>query len=162
MSEGRSENPMNLIMNVSHEGSTNFLAEVDSGLTIDIGGKNPNPIEYLIAALGGCTGTTVIKGLMEKGIEPNSFTVKVEVSRRKTPPTIFEKIHITFTLSGDMGDQSVTETIRDTMTLKCPIAVTLGRVGDVTWEHHIITADTNIANKNMQKPIGIANSNETN
>lgn len=137
MLEDRLENPMNLIMNVSHEGGTNFLAEVDSDLTIAIGGKNPNPIEYLIAALGGCTGTTVIKGLLEKGIKPNSFTIKVEGSRRKTPPTIFEKIHVTFTLSGDMDDQSVAETIRDTMTLKCPIAVTLGRVGNVTWEHHI-------------------------
>lgn len=137
MSEDRSENPMNLIMNVSYKGGTNFLAEVDSNLTIDIGGKNPNPIEYLIAALGGCTGTTVIKGLLEKGIKPSSFTINVEGSRRKTPPTIFEKIHVTFTLSGDMDDQSVAETIRDTMTLKCPIAVTLGRVGNVTWEHRI-------------------------
>lgn len=149
MSEDESVNLMNVIMNVSYEDSTYFLAKNSAGSRIAMDGENPHPIEYLVASLGGCTGVTVITGLMEKGIKPDSFTVNVEGSRRKTPPTIFEKIHVIFTLSGDMDDRSVAEIIRDTMTLKCPIAVTLGRVGDVTWEHHIITADTNVADKNM-------------
>jgi putative redox protein len=102
-----------------------------------MGGDQPHPIEYLIASLGGCTGTTVIKGLSEKGVKPESFKVLIEGSRRKTLPTVFEKIHVTFTFSGDLDDRMVAEIVQETMTLKCPIAVTLGRVGDVTWEHHI-------------------------
>ena len=138
MSEDKSANPMNMVMNVSYEDGTLFLAENGVGSRIAMGGENPHPIEYLIASLGGCTGITVIKGLSEKGVKPKSFTVRIEGSRRKTLPTVFEKIHVTFMLSGDLDDRMVAETIQETMTLKCPIAVTLGRVGDVTWEHRLI------------------------
>jgi putative redox protein len=95
----------------------------------------------LIASLGGCAGTEVIKGISKRGVKPKSFTVRVEGSRRKTPPTAFEKIHVTFMLSGDIDDQMVTEAIQETMTLNCLIAVTLGRVGNVTWEHILIRRD---------------------
>lgn len=138
MPEDRSVSPMDLLMDVSYEDSTHFLAKNGAGSRIAMGGDNPNPIDYLIASLGGCTGTMVIKGLSEKGVKPESFTIKVEGSRRKTPPTVFEKIHVTFTLSGDLEDGMVAEVVRETMTLKCPIAVTLGRAGNVTWEHRIM------------------------
>jgi putative redox protein len=138
MPEDKSSNPMDLIMNVLYEDGTHFLAENGAGSRIAMGGDYPHPIEYLIASLGGCTGTMVVKGLSEKGVKPESFVVKVEGSRRKTPPTVFEKIHVTFTLSGDLEDRMVAEVIQETMTLKCPIAVTLGRVGDMTWEHRVI------------------------
>ena len=137
MSEDKSANPMDLTMNVSHKDGTHFLAENGAGSKIAMGGDNPHPIEYLIASLGGCTGATVIKGLSEKGVKPESFAVKVEGSRRKTLPTVFEKVHVTFVLSGDLDDRMVAEVVQETMTLKCPIAVTLGQVGDMTWEHHI-------------------------
>ncbi len=137
MSEDKSANPMDLTMNVSHKDGTHFLAEDGTGSRIAMGGDNPHPVEYLIASLGGCTGATVIKGLSEKGVKPESFVVKVEGSRRKTLPTVFEKVHVTFMLSGDLDNRMVAEVVQETMTLKCPIAVTLGRVGDVTWEHHI-------------------------
>lgn len=101
-------------------------------------GKNPHPVEYLIASLGGCTGMTIIKGLSEKGVKPGSFSINIKGSRRKTPPTVFETIHVIFTLSGDLDDRMVAETIRETMTLNCPVAVTLGRVGNLTWEHPLI------------------------
>jgi putative redox protein len=138
MSEDKSASPIGLLMDISYEEGTHFLAENSAGSRIAIGGDNPNPIDYLIASLGGCTGATIVKGLSEKGVKPDSFTVKIEGSRRKTPPTVFEKIHVAFTLSGDLDDRMVAEVIRETMTLNCPIAVTLGRVGDMTWEHHLI------------------------
>jgi putative redox protein len=138
MSEDKSASPIGLLMDISYEEGTHFLAENSAGSRIAIGGDNPNPIDYLIASLGGCTGATIVKGLSEKGVKPDSFTVKIEGSRRKTPPTVFEKIHVAFTLSGDLDDRMVAEVIRETMTLNCPIAVTLGQVGDMTWEHHLI------------------------
>lgn len=138
MSKDKSASPMGLLMDISYEDGTHFLAKNGAGSRIAVGGNNPNPIDYLIAALGGCTGSTVIMGLSEKGVKPKSFAIKVEGSRRKTPPTVFEKIHVIFTLSGDLDEGMVSEVVRETMTLKCPVAVTLGRVGDVTWEHHIV------------------------
>lgn len=138
MSEDKSANPMGLLMDISYEDGTHFLAKNGAGSRIAIGGDNPHPIDYLIASLGGCTGATIIKGLSENGVKPESFAVKIEGSRRKTPPTVFDKIHVTFMLSGDLEDRMVAEVVRETMTLKCPIAVTLGRVGKVTWEHQLI------------------------
>jgi putative redox protein len=107
MSEDKSASPIGLLMDISYEEGTHFLAENSAGSRIAIGGDNPNPIDYLIASLGGCTGATIVKGLSEKGVKPDSFTVKIEGSRRKTPPTVFEKIHVAFTLSGDLDDRMV-------------------------------------------------------
>lgn len=123
-----------------------FVAENINGCKITIepstglggSGKNPNPIDYLMASLGGCVGIKVVMGLSKRGIEPNSLTIKIDGARRKTPPEVFEKIHLVITLTGDLEDSVVTEVIQETITLTCPVAVMLGKEAEISWEHRII------------------------
>ncbi len=153
----------NATMDISYEGNMQFAAESSCGRKIPIepsiglggSGRNPNPIDYLIASLGSCTGIKVILGLSQRGITPESLTVNVNGSRSEIPPNVFEKIHLTFMLTGVMDDRTVAEVIQETVTRTCPIAMMLGKATNLTWEHCIMSA-----NVTVQKPADIANSNE--
>jgi putative redox protein len=139
-------------INVLHEGNMQFAAESSCGYKIPIepsislggSGRYPNPIDYLIASLGSCTGIKVITGLAQRGITPESLTVNVNGFRSEMPPNVFEKIHLTFMLTGNMDDRTVAEVVRKTVTQTCPIAVMLGKAANLTWEHCIMSADATI------------------
>ena len=125
-------------INLTHEGNMKFQAQTGSGLTIPIepvpalggSGTVPNPIEYLISSLGGCVSVHVILGLKKAGIIPDSYSVTIEGTRAEAYPTVFEKIHILFLLSGIIDEKTLADTIQKTITLLCPIAVTMGSVGE--------------------------------
>ena len=132
-------------MNFTYKDEMKFQAQTGSGLSIPIepvpslggSGTVPNPIEYLIASLGGCISVHVILGLKKAGIIPDSYMVTIEGTRAEAYPTVFEGIHILFRLSGIIDEKTLDDTIQQTITLLCPIAVTMGSVGEITWEYSI-------------------------
>lgn len=141
--------PNSVVMNVAYENDLKFIAENSQGHRIPIepgvalGGSenNPNPIDYLLAALGSCTGIKVLLDLTERSARPDSLRVTITGTRRETPPQVFEKLHLTFYLTGKLDDKTVSAAIHDTMTLMCPVAVMMGRAAEVTWEHRIVPGD---------------------
>ena len=134
-----------VLMNVTCERNLKFIAENTAGQTIPVepgvvlvgSGKTPNPIDYLLASLGGCAGIKVLLDLNEKGTRPDSLRVAISGTRREAPPGIFEFLHLTFYLAGKLDENVVGEAIHETMTLMCPVAVMMGRATEVTWEHRI-------------------------
>lgn len=133
-------------MLVSHTGGMQFTAETTSGLTIPIdahvhlggGGKIPNPIEYLIASLGGCVGIKILLSLSDQGITPDLLTIRIQAERRQELPAVFERVHLVVTLSGSMDSDQVSDIMTRTLTHLCPIAAMFADVGNVTFEHHTI------------------------
>lgn len=134
-----------VLMNISHVSGMKFNADNEEGQVIPVepcpcfggSGNNPNPIDYLLAALGSCTGIKVMLDLIEHDTRPDSLRVTSTGSRRETPPTVFENLHLTFFLTGKLDDKTVSAAIHETMTLMCPVAVMMGRAAEVTWEHRI-------------------------
>ena len=86
-------------------------------------GKIPNPMEYYIAAIGGCAAIKTQIDLTALGTAPESVEVQVNCTRSDALPQILKTIHVTFTLKGRLEDTKVAEVIRDVMTLHCPVAV---------------------------------------
>lgn len=101
-------------------------------------GKIPNPLEYYIAAIGGCAAIKTQIDLATLGTAPESVQVKVDCIRSEALPQILKTIHVTFTLKGELDDTKVAAVIRDVMTLHCPVAVMAAASAKVTWEHRII------------------------
>jgi len=132
-------------MNVSYETGMKFIAENHAGQKIPVepgpalggSGRTPNPIDYLLASLGSCAGIKVLLDLEHRGARPDSLNVTIAGTRRETPPLVFEKLHLTFVLTGPVDHAIVEEAIHDTMTLNCPVAVMLGKAVELTWEHRI-------------------------
>jgi putative redox protein len=134
-----------VLMNITYESDMKFIAENPAGLMIPVepgtilggSGKTPNPIDYLLASLGGCAGIKVLLDLKEAGARPGSVRVTISGTRREKPPAVFDKLHLTFYLTGELDDQVVADAIHETMTVMCPVAVMMGKAAKVTWEQKI-------------------------
>lgn len=134
-----------LFIKASWKGGGAFTIEnrYGSQISLEIRGKDKNnrdsiaPVEAFIASLGGCAGVNVIMMLQEEGISPDACTVKVECLLNNEIPRTIEKIHLNFLLTGMIEDKIVESVITRAMTLMCPIAVTVGKATEITWEHGI-------------------------
>ena len=135
-----------VMMNVTTVESLRFSAKTNTGMEIisepspRLGGDGvyPNPMEYFIAALGTCAAIKTRIILSKMGNMCESVAIDIIGTRRPVPPEIFEKIHLSFTLSGTLDEQTVTEVIKEVLTLQCPVAVMVGKVAEITWDHRIV------------------------
>ena len=134
-----------VFMSVSHTEAMQFTAQTPAGVSIPMdahvhlggGGNIPNPIEYLIASLGGCVGIKILLALSDQNIVPDHLTIEIAASRRQSLPAVFEKVHLTVRLTADVDDVVVTGILTRTLSHLCPIAAMFAGVGDVTFEQHI-------------------------
>jgi putative redox protein len=126
----------------SWKGGTQFVVENRDGTRQSLVARPPDgkiprhfsPVDAFIASLAACAGTNVILLLDEEGVKPRSFTIKAECVFRHEEPRCFEKIHLTFLVSGDANEEMVRDAITRSVTAVCPIAVTIGKAAGVTWE----------------------------
>lgn len=133
-------------MMVTHEEGMRFVATSQAGTTIPIdahvhlggGGRIPNPIEYLVASLGGCIGIKILLSLSDHGITPDRLTIGILANRRQTLPAVFSQVHLTVTLAGAMDDDMVHHILEKTMTHLCPIAAMFAELGEITFDHQVI------------------------
>ena len=133
---------------VSSAGGLKFVAQTNMGNEIFFepspalggSGKIPNPIEYYIAAIGGCAAIKTQIDLTSLGTPPESIRVTVECTLSEALPQILTTIHLIFTLNGALDEPMVAAVIRDVMTLHCPVAVMAATSAKVTWEHRIVSA----------------------
>jgi len=133
-------------MTISYDGSMGFTACTSSGVSfpmeapVGMGGQGtvPNPIQYLIASLGGCVGVKVLLALSDNGIVPQQLTIGIHGTRKKTMPAFFNHVHLIITIRADADDAMVSAIIEQTLTRLCPIAAMFAEVGDVTAEHRVV------------------------
>lgn len=135
-----------MVVNVQWDGHEQIIADTPAHCRIPMAGnrdvmtagKYPSPLDLFVASLGGCPSHEILTVMQEREKTLAYLAVKVEGTRRDSLPTIFEKIHVTFTLAGDISDQLVREVIDDVMTLRCPVAVSFAKATDLTWEYRIV------------------------
>jgi putative redox protein len=135
-----------MIINVQWDGKERIIARTPFHCEVVMGGnketvnagKYPSPLDLFVASLGGCPSHEILTMMQERKKTLTYLAVRVEGTRRDTLPTIFEKIHVTFTLAGDVDDRLAREVINEVMTLRCPVAVSFGKATNLTWEYHII------------------------
>ncbi|MDD1727991.1 MAG: OsmC family protein, partial [Methanospirillum sp.] len=110
-----------LCFKVTTASDIDFFVEASPGLGGS--GNNPSPLAHFLAALGGCTSIKTKLGLKKRGEPCESLSVDIRAKQKENPPQIFESIHLSFTLKGNLDDRKVSETISDVITLSCPVAV---------------------------------------
>jgi putative redox protein len=133
-------------MTVTYEGDGRFLACTPAGLSfvmeapVGMGGHGDlmNPIQHLIASLGGCVGVKILLALSDKGITVDRLSIAIHGTRKQTMPAFFDHVHLIVTLQADADDAMVAAIIDATLQKLCPIAAMFAEVGDVTAEHRII------------------------
>ncbi len=125
----------------------NLVATTSAGCRISMAatdelmasGKIPGAMDIFVSALAGCAVHEIIEVMINKDrIDVKDINVKVSGVRRPVPPTLFDTLHVSFTLTGDINDDYAKTVIADIMMRRCPVAATFGRASYVTWDHHII------------------------
>lgn len=123
--------------------TTSTGAKIHLAMTNELiaAGEIAGAMDIFISALAGCAVHEILEVMVLKDRIPvKNIEVGVSGIRRPTPPTLFDTLHVTFTLTGDIDDGYAGAVISDIMHRRCPVAATFGRASFLTWEHHIISA----------------------
>jgi len=70
----------------------------------DIGGEGlgARPMELVLMALGSCSALDLVSILKKQRQRIDDLQIEVEGERREAIPTVFTRIHISFSLKGDI------------------------------------------------------------
>ncbi|MDR3678687.1 MAG: OsmC family protein [Flavipsychrobacter sp.] len=121
-----------------------FTAVDEAGKTITMdtspadGGKayGVRPMQALLMGLGGCSGIDVVSILKKKRQTLTSFKMAINGEREQGKvPSLWEKVHVVFYLSGDVGEEQAQHAVALSIDKYCSVAETLRRAGcTITWE----------------------------
>jgi uncharacterized OsmC-like protein/uncharacterized metal-binding protein len=131
------------VVNVRWEGTKKFRVENARGgiLLLEEGSDQCSPCDAFMAALGGCANLAILGQLQKNRITPGALAVKVSGVRKSGHPSAYEKIHVTFSIACDAEEAALDMMIEQAMAVLCPVAVTLGRAAEVTWEYRRVKAE---------------------
>lgn len=83
-------------------GAGDVRVHIDGSPEIGGEGKGVRPMELVLMALGSCSSLDFIQILKKQRQEITDFFVSVDGERADAVPAVFTKIHIVFTLKGNV------------------------------------------------------------
>lgn len=123
-----------------------FVAVGPSGHALVMDGdrnrnSGPGPMELLLLALGGCTGSDVISILKKKRQQVTVLEVRVAGERAAEPPMVWTKLAVHYQISGNNIDpRAVEHAIELSRAKYCSVSATLSRTATIEWSHSIAEA----------------------
>jgi putative redox protein len=98
----------------------------------------PGPMELLLVALGGCSGSDVISILKKKRQQVTGLEISLEGERAAEPPRVWTKIKIHFRVVGKGIElRAVEHALELSRTKYCSVAATLTHTAEIEWSHAI-------------------------
>lgn len=92
-----------------------------------VAGKNPTPLEALLASLAACAANTLHLVLDRKmGVKLESLEVEARAERRAEHPTVLTAIELVYHLRAEsLNPATVEEALRDAESKLCPVLAML-------------------------------------
>ena len=128
---------------VTWSGEEQFLAVGPSGHALVMDAERqrntgPGPMELLLLALGGCSGSDVVSILKKKRQPLTGLFISLQGERAAEPPTVWTSIKIHFRVVGKGIDpRAVTHALELSRTKYCSVAATLSHTAQIEWSHTI-------------------------
>ena len=97
----------------------------------------PTPMELVILALIGCTGVDVTSILLKMKQPVESFTVAATHDRAEEYPKVYTKIHLVYTLTGDLDAKKVQRAVKLSEHTYCSVSAMLRGTTEITNEIRI-------------------------
>ena len=98
----------------------------------------PGPMELLLLALGGCTGSDVVSILRKKRQQLTALEIRVEGERAPEPPMVWTRLKVHYRVVGRQLDpRAVEHAIELSRSKYCSVAATLGRTATIEWSHSL-------------------------
>ena len=127
-------------------GGMQFVGKADSGHAVvmdadgDHGGQDSavRPGELPLIALGGCTGIDVVTILNKMKVSIEAFDIAVEAEPADSYPKIWTKIHITYTLTGDIPESKIKKAVELSHEKYCSVGAILGASAKISYEYKVL------------------------
>ena len=98
----------------------------------------PGPMELLLLALGGCSGTDVVGILKKKRQQVSGLSIHLSGERGSEPPRVWTQIKIHFRVVGKgVEPRAVEHALELSRTKYCSVAATLARTAHIEWSYSI-------------------------
>jgi putative redox protein len=133
-------------INTSWQGGTAFLGTDQDGAQVQIG-KLENqtgvgPMDAVLVALAGCTGSDVLGILKKKRLEVTEISVNVRGKRAATPPKVYTEIHVEYNLRGSgLKEKDVEQAIHLSHEKYCSVGIMLGKTAKMTASFNLLNQD---------------------
>ncbi len=116
----------------SQSGATLALdARRESGGT----GAGPSPMETVLMALAGCTGSDVVETLRKMRAPLEGLTITVTAERAEEHPRVFTKIHVQYAAWGDgLQRPHVDRAVSLSVEKYCSVSAMLRQTATITHE----------------------------
>jgi putative redox protein len=128
---------------VQYAGDDFFIGTPPSGhaIPIDLNGDRSSangPLELLLIALGGCTGSDVISVLQKKRQQVTDYRIEVRGERREEYPKSFRKMEVRHIVRGHgISEDAVAKAIDISITKYCSVAATLRPTVEIVTSYEI-------------------------
>jgi len=104
--------------------------------TLKNGGLNrgPTPKEILLESMSACAGIDVVAILDKSKHLPLTLDIHATAETRKTGPSVFEFVKMTYKASGDTPAPDLLKAVELSMTKYCGVTAMITKVCPVTYE----------------------------
>jgi putative redox protein len=130
-----------------------FLAETGSGHVLvmdgapdaarpENGGQNlaPRPLETVLAGTGACTAYDVVLILKRGRHDVRGCSVKLTSERAATDPKVFTRIHMHFTVTGNVPSDGVGRAVALSHEKYCSASAMLAKTAEMTTSFEVVAA----------------------
>jgi putative redox protein len=124
-------------------GGEKFVATSPSGhaITMDADGKSnkaPNPMEFLLMALGACTAVDVVLILEKKRQKLEALNVVCSGERAAEPPKVWTKFELLYQFRGTLEEAAVKRAIELSEEKYCSVSAMLKKTATLAWRYEIL------------------------
>lgn len=115
--------------------TTNVKVHIDGSPEIGGEGLGARPMELVLMALGSCSALDLVSILKKQRQQIDDLHINVEGDRRETIPNVFTRIHISFSLKGDIDPVKAQKAAELAVKKYCSVHDMLAAGGvDITYD----------------------------
>jgi putative redox protein len=125
-----------------------FIGQNSAGGVVQMGtldGKpGIGPMQLLLVAIAGCTGTDIVSILQKKRLTLTDLQIRVRGKRASEFPQVWTDIHLDYLIWGEgipPGDAE--QAIRLSEEKYCSVGIMLGKMARITSEYHLLKPGEN-------------------
>jgi len=137
---------MDTLVEVQHVKGITFVGKGESNHWVVMDGSaefggaeaGTRPMELVLIAFGGCTGMDVASTLEKMRVYYKDFKIIINGERTEKYPKIFTKIHMKYSIRGDVPEEKLKRAIELSQTKYCSVSEILRKSAEITYEYEIL------------------------
>ncbi len=136
---------------VDWAGGMRFIGGTEAGQGIVMEGSaqeggtriGASPMEVVLIGMGGCASFDVVHILKKMRLPVEDVSCALDASRAETQPRVFTRIHMAFTVTGDVPQNKADDAVRLSVEKYCSASEMIGKTAEITWAARVVPGGGN-------------------